>query len=175
LGSHYSDIFAFIVLILVLTLRPSGCWVNVWPTAPEENTYESNQKYLRLCRCGWPAGSAARVAEFWQCLGAHHADMALLYVMLSLGLNIMVGYAGLLDLGYVAFFAVGAYMFGLMASPQLADTFHRSLRRVPSGASYPLWIVMPWRPALPVWLGMLLGAPTCVAWRLPGHCDAGFW
>ena len=36
------------------------------------------------------------------------ADMALLYVLLALGLNIVVGYAGLLDLGYVAFFAVGA-------------------------------------------------------------------
>ncbi|HWS05124.1 MAG TPA: ABC transporter ATP-binding protein, partial [Burkholderiaceae bacterium] len=45
------------------------------------------------------------------------ADMALLYVLLAVGLNIVVGYAGLLDLGYVAFFAVGAYMFGLMASP----------------------------------------------------------
>lgn len=44
------------------------------------------------------------------------ADLALLYVMLALGLNIVVGYAGLLDLGYVAFYAVGAYLFGLMAS-----------------------------------------------------------
>ena len=46
------------------------------------------------------------------------ADMSLLYVLLALGLNIVVGYAGLLDLGYVAFFAVGAYMFGLLASPR---------------------------------------------------------
>jgi len=51
------------------------------------------------------------------------ADLALLYVLLALGLNIVVGYAGLLDLGFVAFFAVGAYMFGLMASPHLTDTF----------------------------------------------------
>ena len=36
-------------------------------------------------------------------------DIALLYVLLALGLNIVVGYAGLLDLGYIAFFAVGAY------------------------------------------------------------------
>ena len=43
-------------------------------------------------------------------------DIALLYVLLALGLNIVVGYAGLLDLGYVAFYAVGAYMFGLLAS-----------------------------------------------------------
>ena len=41
-------------------------------------------------------------------------DMALLYVLLALGLNIVVGYAGLLDLGYIAFFAVGAYIMGLL-------------------------------------------------------------
>jgi branched-chain amino acid transport system permease protein len=46
------------------------------------------------------------------------ADMALLYVLLALGLNIVVGYAGLLDLGYVAFFAIGAYMYGPMACIQ---------------------------------------------------------
>ena len=51
------------------------------------------------------------------------ADMSLLYVLLALGLNIVVGYAGLLDLGYVAFFAVGAYLFGLLASPHLTDAF----------------------------------------------------
>jgi branched-chain amino acid transport system permease protein len=45
------------------------------------------------------------------------ADMALLYVLLAMGLNIVVGYAGLLDLGYVAFFAVGAYMFGCWRRP----------------------------------------------------------
>jgi branched-chain amino acid transport system permease protein len=50
-------------------------------------------------------------------------DIALLYVLLALGLNIVVGYAGLLDLGYIAFFAVGAYIYSLLASPHLTDTF----------------------------------------------------
>jgi branched-chain amino acid transport system permease protein len=36
LGSHYADIFAFVALILVLTLRPPACSVSAWPTAPEE-------------------------------------------------------------------------------------------------------------------------------------------
>src|SRR5436190_17113427 len=49
--------------------------------------------------------------------------LALLYVLLALGLNIVVGYAGLLDLGFVAFYAVGAYLFALLASPHLPDTF----------------------------------------------------
>ncbi|MFO0443028.1 MAG: ABC transporter permease subunit, partial [Betaproteobacteria bacterium] len=47
---------------------------------------------------------------------------ALLYVLLALGLNIVVGYAGLLDLGFVAFYAVGAYMYALLASPHLFET-----------------------------------------------------
>ena len=45
------------------------------------------------------------------------ADSILIYVLLGLGLNIVVGYAGLLDLGYVAFYAVGAYIYALLASP----------------------------------------------------------
>jgi ABC-type branched-subunit amino acid transport system permease subunit len=52
------------------------------------------------------------------------ADMALLYIMLALGLNIVVGFAGLLDLGYIAFYAVGAYMAGLLASPQFATCWN---------------------------------------------------
>ena len=61
------------------------------------------------------------------------ADIALLYVMLALGLNIVVGYAGLLDLGYVAFFAVGAYLYGLLASPHLTSTFAAIGAAFPSG------------------------------------------
>ena len=65
--------------------------------------------------------------------------LALLYVMLALGLNIVVGYAGLLDLGYVAFYAVGAY---------------------PDGMHFPIWAVVPIAAAVAAVCGMLLGAPT---------------
>ena len=47
-------------------------------------------------------------------------DQAGIYVLLALGLNVVVGYAGLLDLGYVAFYAMGAYMAGWFASNQFA-------------------------------------------------------
>ncbi|MCJ0765280.1 branched-chain amino acid ABC transporter permease [Variovorax terrae] len=88
------------------------------------------------------------------------ADVALLYVLLALGLNIVVGYAGLLDLGYVAFFAVGAYMFGLMASPHLTETFPWFAAMFPNGLHTPLWLVIPAGAALAGVLGVLLGAPT---------------
>jgi branched-chain amino acid transport system permease protein len=88
------------------------------------------------------------------------ADMALLYVLLALGLNIVVGYAGLLDLGFVAFFAVGAYMFGLLASPHLTDTFPWIAAMFPNGLHTPLWAVIPIGAGLAGLFGVLLGAPT---------------
>ncbi|WP_341891959.1 ABC transporter ATP-binding protein [Variovorax sp. YR752] len=87
-------------------------------------------------------------------------DIALLYVLLALGLNIVVGYAGLLDLGYVAFYAVGAYIFGLLASSHLWDTFPAIAAMFPNGIHSPLWIVIPAAALLAGLAGVLLGAPT---------------
>ncbi|MEZ7848864.1 MAG: ABC transporter ATP-binding protein [Polaromonas sp.] len=87
-------------------------------------------------------------------------DMALLYVLLALGLNIVVGYAGLLDLGYVAFFAVGAYLFALLGSPHLAEAFPAIAVAFPDGLHLPIWIVIPLAAALAGLFGLLLGAPT---------------
>ena len=88
------------------------------------------------------------------------ADMALLYVLLALGLNIVVGFAGLLDLGYVAFFAVGAYMFALLASPHLTETFPAVAAFFPNGLHTPLWIVVPLGALIAGAFGVLLGTPT---------------
>jgi branched-chain amino acid transport system permease protein len=87
-------------------------------------------------------------------------DVALLYVLLALGLNIVVGYAGLLDLGYVAFYAVGAYMFALLASPHLLDVFPALTVWFPDGLHMPLWVVVPMAAVLAGLMGVLLGAPT---------------
>ncbi len=87
-------------------------------------------------------------------------DMALLYVLLALGLNIVVGYAGLLDLGYVAFFAVGAYMFALLGSPHLAAAFPAIAAAFPEGLHLPIWATIPAAAALAGLFGVLLGAPT---------------
>ena len=74
-------------------------------------------------------------------------DFTLLYIMLALGLNIVVGYAGLLDLGYIAFYAVGAYLYALLASPH----FNMHL---------PFWALLPLGAGLAGIFGVLLGAPT---------------
>lgn len=88
------------------------------------------------------------------------ADFALLYVLLALGLNIVVGYAGLLDLGFVAFFAIGAYMYGLMASPHLSESFQWFAQMFPNGLHTSIWLVIPLGALLAGVLGVLLGAPT---------------
>jgi branched-chain amino acid transport system permease protein len=88
------------------------------------------------------------------------ADLTLLYVMLALGLNIVVGYAGLLDLGYVAFFAVGAYMYGLLASPQLTSNFPEIAAMFPGGLHLSLWVVIPLALVVAAAAGVMLGIPV---------------
>ena len=75
------------------------------------------------------------------------ANFAILYVLLALGLNIVVGFAGLLDLGYIAFYAVGAYAYALLAGPHF-------------GLHLPFWVVLPIGAAIAAIFGILLGAPT---------------
>jgi branched-chain amino acid transport system permease protein len=88
------------------------------------------------------------------------AAATLLYVMLALGLNIVVGYAGLLDLGFVAFYAVGAYMFALLASPHLTETLTWLQPLFPAGLHTPIWLVIPLAALLAALTGVMLGLPV---------------
>ena len=72
-----------------------------------------------------------------------------LYVLLALGLNIVVGYAGLLDLGYVAFYAVGAYLTALLTSPTSS-----------LGWGLPFWVALPIVVVGAAVTGLLIGAPV---------------
>jgi len=85
---------------------------------------------------------------------------AALYVMLALGLNIVVGFAGLLDLGYIAFYAVGAYIYALLASPHLAEHFPAIAQAFPSGLHVSIWLVLPIGASVAAAFGILLGAPV---------------
>jgi branched-chain amino acid transport system permease protein len=90
-----------------------------------------------------PHALAAAFGQTW----VRVVNLALLYVMLALGLNIVVGFAGLLDLGYIAFYAVGAYLYALLASPHF-------------GLHLPFWITLPMGFLVAAIFGVLLGAPT---------------
>ena len=85
---------------------------------------------------------------------------AALYVMLALGLNIVVGFAGLLDLGYIAFYAVGAYMYALLASPHLTMNFPAFAAMFPNGLHNSIWLVIPLGAGLAALFGVMLGAPV---------------
>jgi branched-chain amino acid transport system permease protein len=103
-------------------------------------------------------------------------DIALLYIMLAIGLNIVVGFAGLLDLGYIAFFAVGAYLTGIFASPQFASliesvvNWHPAIGEalvammgpdiVANGIHLSVWAIVPLAAIVAGFFGALLGAPT---------------
>ncbi len=96
--------------------------------------------------------AAALIALPWVLAGIGTAwvritNLAVLYCFLALGLNIVVGFAGLLDLGYIAFYGVGAYVYALLASPQF-------------GIHLPFWVILPLGALLACIFGMLLGAPT---------------
>src|SRR6059058_1412241 len=103
------------------------------------------------------------------------AANALTFAALALGLNIVVGLAGLLDLGYAAFFAIGAYTYGAMASWQMTpewSSFWEPFQWLGLVARFPeatgdlvhfqvsFWLMMPAAAAITAFFGVLFGFPT---------------
>jgi branched-chain amino acid transport system permease protein len=82
----------------------------------------------------------------------HAVSDGMIYVLLAMGLNIVVGYAGLLDLGYAAFFAIGAYAMGLLNSPVLGSPLY--------GYPWSFWLCLWLAAAASALLGVAIGAPT---------------
>ncbi len=75
-------------------------------------------------------------------------DQVGIFILMGLGLNIVIGFAGLLDLGYVGFFAIGAYVTAVLTSPEL-HTFNLNW-----------WVAMPIAVGLTVLAGVILGIPV---------------
>ena len=103
-------------------------------------TLPSTQRYAI-----WALIAVALVAPFFASRGAVDiATLVLIYVMLGIGLNIVVGLAGLLDLGYVGFYAVGAYTYALLAEY----------------AGWGFWQALPMAGLAAALFGFLLGFPV---------------
>ncbi|BCX04747.1 MAG: hypothetical protein KatS3mg053_2685 [Candidatus Roseilinea sp.] len=86
-----------------------------------------------------------------------------IFVMMGLGLNIVVGYAGLLDLGYVAFFAIGAYAYAFLSAPFSSPWFSQQLAALGLPTNQPLlsfWQAIPIVMILAAIGGILLGTPV---------------
>ena len=91
-------------------------------------------------------------SEYW----VRVAGMIGLYTMLALGLNIVVGFAGLLDLGYVAFYGIGSYVYAILASPHFE-------------IHLPFWLLLILCVLAAASTGVLIGAPRSasreITWR----------
>ena len=91
-------------------------------------------------------------------------NQCLIWAMLAVGLNIVVGYAGLLDLGYVAFWAIGGYVAGWIMSPWFAQWKVNLFGTAPAGEGTGIhinfWLVLPVAAAFCSVCGALIGAPT---------------
>ena len=98
-------------------------------------------------------GLAAVIVLLLPLLGSYPSEVLNLvgiYLLMGLGLNIVVGFAGLLDLGYVAFFAIGAYTMGVLTSPEI--------HWLPFRLTF--WEALPFAVAAALLSGVLLGIPV---------------
>ena len=142
----YKDVIAFLVLILVLTFRPEGLLGEIAGRLAEGLSMDAALRQ-RLAFAG--LGAVALLAPL-----AVPNDYVMgviaricLYALLALGLNIVVGFAGLLDIGYVAFFGIGSYVYAFLSSPHF-------------GLHLPFLLTLPIVVAATAVSGVIIGAPT---------------
>ncbi|MDQ3991303.1 MAG: hypothetical protein M3245_03200, partial [Actinomycetota bacterium] len=113
---------------------------------------------------GFVMGGAALAILLPQIVGGFVSDVlgtVGLYVLLGLGLNIVVGYAGLLDLGYVAFFAVGAYAMAILTSPAAFLVTEEGQAFSPDRIGWTnFWFALPIVIVIAVIVGVMIGAPV---------------
>jgi len=101
----------FLARLFQIPLKVASGWTHITqrlprPTRPPAGYRPVLAGLVILAAVVWPFTASRGAIDI--------ATLALIYVMLGLGLNVVVGFAGLLDLGYVAFFAIGAYVMGLL-------------------------------------------------------------
>ncbi|GAA4003011.1 high-affinity branched-chain amino acid ABC transporter permease LivM [Comamonas faecalis] len=134
-------VFGCLAVFAVQMLRPflSGRMPRVpWPTLPRLSAGQHQGMLLVvvLLAVSWPFLAGRNAVDI--------ATLTLIYVMLGLGLNIVVGFAGLLDLGFVGFYATGAYTFAMLHY----------------WAGWSFWHALPLTGAVSALFGFLLGFPV---------------
>ncbi|MGY0399541.1 MAG: high-affinity branched-chain amino acid ABC transporter permease LivM [Ostreibacterium sp.] len=138
INAVYAALAVFTVQLILPTIRKSGGLIN--PKLHLSTYLESHRQ--------WVLGGLIIIGFILPFISGRGtmdvATLALIYVMLGLGLNIVVGFAGLLDLGYVGFYAVGAYTYAIL-STQFGLGF---------------WACLPIAAILTAAVGVLLGFPV---------------
>ncbi|TMC74493.1 MAG: hypothetical protein E6J13_01800 [Chloroflexi bacterium] len=126
---------------------------STWEHDPRKNPNEMVYILLGIGALAFPIGVQIATRGGGSFLISQAADAGV-YVLLAIGLNVVVGFAGLLDLGYAAFFAIGAYTYAFIASDHMEFTpIHQAIH-------------------IPFWIALLVG--MFAARRLPRDRDARF-
>jgi ABC-type branched-subunit amino acid transport system ATPase component/ABC-type branched-subunit amino acid transport system permease subunit len=158
-------------------VRTAGFWPILWATTP---VLRSIARIRPGSRARLGIFCVAAAALLFPLVHPNDADIdsfanALSFAALALGLNIVVGFAGLLDLGYAAFFAIGAYAYGILSSWQLQPEWTsfwepfqwlglvaRNHTTVGDFVHFQVsfWLMLPGSAAIAAFCGVLFGAPT---------------
>jgi branched-chain amino acid transport system permease protein len=140
--SSYSDVFIPANIIGVISIIGLSML-----TASFRGLEEKQERMAKMILLAVVAIAFPFIDSFTGLRWTSNVIFALIFVILGLGLNIVVGYAGLLDLGYAAFFAIGAYTTGILSSPQ-------------HDISMNFWLVIWIAAGMAALWGLMLGAPT---------------
>lgn len=140
------------VIIFLLATLGSAAWAAGGKQKVAErraNLSEQQSKIARLFTLALFAGIVLILPRFMGTYLTEVADVVGIFILMGLGLNIVVGFAGLLDLGYVAFFAIGAYVMGLLTSQGDLGV-----------AGFTFWQAVPFSVLAATMAGVLLGIPV---------------
>jgi branched-chain amino acid transport system permease protein len=146
-----SGLNLFGAAFLLVVIGGLAYWRYVDPLAAKRTAAVNKGPQQPWIRWGTLAGIALVMIFLPRILGLFLSDVldtVGLFILMGLGLNIVVGFAGLLDLGYVAFFAIGAYTMGVLTSPE----------RIPTPLTY--WEALPFALLVAVLSGVILGLPV---------------
>jgi branched-chain amino acid transport system permease protein len=139
--------------VLVFAVVVGGTYAWDWQRPRVQQRLETlspdRKRILGYARWGVPVVAVLALPA----LGSYPAevlDMIGIYILMGIGLNIVVGFAGLLDLGYVAFFAIGAYTIGVLTSPEIGWL----------GIQLTFWEALPVAVILSTLSGIILGIPV---------------
>ena len=125
----------------------------VWQTDPRHDPNPLVYTVIGILAIAYPIWAQISTGGQGDFLISILADAGV-YVLLAIGLNVVVGFAGLLDLGYAAFFAIGAYTYAFLASEHLLVT------PLQTSVHLPFWIVLFIALFVAAGFGLVLGAPT---------------
>ncbi len=141
----------FAPILFLLAAGGSYVWSGSQATVKTrvETLSPARQRTMRIG--SWVlAGAAVAALPLLGSYPSEVLDLVGLYALMGLGLNIVVGFAGLLDLGYVAFFALGAYTIGVLTSPEITWT----------GIHLSFWAALPIAVGVSTLAGIILGIPV---------------